>query len=106
MEEFSRVTRLINPAEARAKHGEPGVGGGRSDERGFARRRFGAKIAADVSGRQTERSQTGDAEVREVLADAAPVLDHFFQWRGDGGGDLVVFEIGVDATVEIQHGDQ
>jgi hypothetical protein len=39
----------------------------------------------------------------EVLADAAPFFHHFLQRRRHGGGHAVVFEIGVDAAVQIQH---
>src|SRR5205823_9987258 len=58
-----------HPAEIAAIHGEPGVRGVRAHQSFLALRRARAQVAAHIARRQTERAQTGDGHVREVLAD-------------------------------------
>src|ERR1700721_2478266 len=62
----------INPAGARAKNGKPRVARIHANQARLAFRRPGAQIAADVTRRQTERTQERNAEMRKLPAAAAP----------------------------------
>src|SRR5580658_1793923 len=57
----------LDPAERRAEHANPGVGCATTDGRGAP-----------------TRTQTGNHEVCEVLADSAPVREHFAERCRDG----------------------
>ena len=69
--------------------------------RWLAFRRTRAQIAADVARRQAERTQARDGQMREVLADAAPLSPDFLERRRHGGGRGIEFEIGKNAAVQI-----
>ena len=72
-----------------------GVGAG---EAGLIGRGIGFQVAAHVPGRQPQRAQACDLELREVLADAPAVLEDLLQRRRDGRGFRIEFEIFVYAT--------
>src|SRR5436190_22636988 len=67
----------IDPADARAKEGHPGVRGISADEAGLIGRRIGFQVSADIAGGQPERAEAGDLELGEVLANAAAILEYF-----------------------------
>ena len=69
----------LDPAVRRAPHRHPGVRRRIADQllTAFSRSGIGAQVAAHVARRQAARTQAGDHEMREVLADAAPGLHHF-----------------------------
>ena len=75
----------VHPADAGAKNAEPGMAGVGADEPGLAGRRMRAQITADIARRQAQRTQAGDAQMREILADAAP----FFQTSSSGVATVV-----------------
>ena len=96
----------INPANAGTKNREPRVRGIGADETRLACGRPRAQVAAHVTRGQAERTQAGDAEVREILADAAPFFPDFVQGRGDGGRFGIVGEILEDAAGQVAHGGE
>src|SRR5580700_3967259 len=80
----------LDPAERRAEHANPGVGCATTDGRGAptapagSARRGATDVAADVTRGEPARTQTGNHEVCEVLADSAPVREHFAERCRDG----------------------
>src|ERR1700677_1621628 len=91
----------INPAGAGAKNGKPRVARIHANQTRLAFRRAGAQIAADVTRRQTERTQERNAEMRKILADAASFFQNLLQRRGDGRGFNIVFEISENTAGEV-----
>src|SRR5689334_12404410 len=71
----------VNPADARTKKRNPRVRGIRAEELLLAGRRLRFKIAADIARGQAERAEAGDLQMREVLADAPTLLQHFAKRR-------------------------
>ena len=96
----------VDPADVTAKYRHPRMGRIGTDEPRATRWRHRGQIAADVLRGQTQRAQTGDFKVGEILADAAPVLEHFPYGRGDRRGTRVVNEVAVDAPREVERGFQ
>src|ERR1039458_1739309 len=91
----------IHPADIGTKNREPGVARVRADKPLLARRRARAQVAADITRRQTQRTQAGDGEMREILADAAALFQNFFKRRRHRGGRGIEFEIGKNPAVQI-----
>ena len=94
---------LVRPALA-APERNPGVRGVGADQARPAGRRRGQDVAADVPGGEADRAQAADHQVGEVLADAALVLQHFAQRRGDARCGAVELEVLVDALREVGRG--
>src|SRR5450432_1008119 len=76
----------VHPAGTRRKNGEPRMTRICTDEPRRAFRRARAQVAADVARGQAERAQARDAEMREILADTAPLLPDFLERRRHGRG--------------------
>ncbi len=95
-----------------SKSTQPLPGTRRSTRRARRRRRpgagglgrQGAEVAADVAGRQAERAQAGDLQMREILADAAPFFEESFHGSAHFGGFGIEDEILVDAAGEVASG--
>src|SRR5690349_8220624 len=64
----------VHPTFAGAKHTEPRMTRIRTNEPRLALRRTRAQITTDITGGQTERPKKGDAQMSEVLTNAAALL--------------------------------
>ena len=73
--------------------------------RGFRAHEFfaGSNVAADITRGKAERTKTSDHEVGEILANAAPRVEHFVHRSGHGGGALIVAKLGEDPPRKIVH---
>ena len=95
----------VEPAGIPSPGCQPGVRRIGADERrrrgGIGRGRCVAEIAAHVARREVERSEAGDLEMGEVLADAALVHEHVLDRRRGGRGGRVVDEIPMDPPREV-----
>jgi hypothetical protein len=96
----------IHPSDAGTINRKPGVPRVGARQTGLAGRRPGAQVAADVAGGQAERSETGDGQMGEILADAAPVPPTFFQRRGHRRRRRIIFEIAENSPVQVLRADQ
>src|ERR1035438_4707559 len=93
----------IHPSDAGAPCRAPGVRGVGAYRARAAGRRHGSQIAADVTRREAQRSETPDLEMREILAHAAALFEKGLDRSGDFGGLLVKAEILVDSAREIEN---
>ena len=84
-------------------HADPGVGAVGPGQAGLARRGVGLEVATHIAGGKAGRTKGADHHVGEVLADALPQLEHFVEGRGDIGRLGVEREVGVDASIQIEH---
>jgi hypothetical protein len=78
-----------------------GIGAG---EPLLARRHAIENVAADVTGRESERAQAADHQMREVLADTAAMRKDFAHLGCYRSGLRIVDKIGVYAPRQIKHG--
>ena len=65
--------------------------------------RVGQQVARDVARRQAMPAQAGEHQVREVLAHAAALVEHFIHRGAHRGGTGVELEVGVDALHQVGH---
>src|SRR5882757_896615 len=88
------------PAERRAVDGHPGMRGVSADCR-FAALPGGSNIAAYIAGGEAARAQAGNHEMREILTNAATVLEDLDNRSPIGCGAGNVFELAVDLVHEF-----
>src|SRR5271165_2091678 len=86
----------IDPVESGDKHGDPGVRSFRADAVLPA-----SDVATDIARGQTHGAQTGNHDLGEILADAAPQCKRRQDRRVDLGGLGNIAESVVDAAAEV-----
>ena len=87
----------VEPANSRAVSRYPGMRSIGAYKPRSPRRRIGSKISADISGREINRSKTGDLKVSEILAHAASFLEDLFGRGSNVGHFRIEAKILVDA---------
>src|ERR1019366_4616138 len=87
----------VEPAEAWAEDRAPGV-----RSLGANRILAAAQIAADVPGGESQRPETRNHEMREILANAAAGFQHLRDRRRDGRSPFIVAEVLEDAVTQIE----
>src|SRR5580658_2360772 len=102
----------LNPAERWTIHRDPGVRRTPADQprilvpragllRVLRRSRPRTDIAADVARRKSARAQTGDHQMREVLADTVALFQHLHQRRRHGGLSRCVAQLPVQRSHQV-----
>ena len=90
------------PAEiGAAPDAHPGMHGIGALAARVSRRRIGADEAADIGGRQAERPERRDHDVRVILAAAAAQRERLFRARRGIGGVAIIEDIAVQAVHQI-----
>jgi hypothetical protein len=80
------------------------MGGVGSAKLWLAWRRIGFQIAADITSRETLRTQAGKLKVREILANSAARIEHIGHRAGDRGCSGIEREIFMNAPSEVVDG--
>src|SRR5258707_9600333 len=93
----------IDPAEAVTVESDPGVRGIGARETWPPGRRLGFDVAAHIPGRQAERSQASDLNLREILTHTDTIFENFLKGRRDGRGFVIELEITINSEREIKH---
>ena len=93
----------IHPSGAWSPCRAPRVGCVGSHQTRLARRRKCSEITTYVARGQPKRTQTGDLQMREILADAAPLFEERLNRRTDFRGLVIESKIPIDPMRKIAH---